>query len=472
MVNKKKFHGGYGLLFGVLLCLLLGLQSSICYASTEMPADKIEYMVDNFFFRDSSQYNQKVFNTLYANSGYKNAALMNEEYKQNAIDFFTQAFNNNNDIEFNSNFFDFFAYNAMYSITQNSRLYYYGTIYYTNANMGTGENAHPYIEFASPTSQYIQENIGLYSFTIFYLNDNKERVSQNIRAIDYTYDTENHSFSLRSFRNINASTSNPQHYYQSRMESYWNSNNTNISSISSIAGIVNFYNTNSVYTNYDGTNTFSTPTPKLLLTNYIDNTSSEPENPDTSVDTGETGTIKNNSGDKTGSIDLSGIQSGINNVQNQISGDTQKVIDNQNENTQGIINALSGETEKITNTLTDSADDLIDNTIITSGDIESALNFEIAQDPYSNFWFTLTNNLKSALLGTKRSIDIFFQGETWTISLDEYMTLPSWLVIILTPFSTAFFTWVLVRQIKLIFDKISSGNVDSLLKENSEERYL
>lgn len=202
---------------------------------------------------------------------------------------------------------------------------------------------------------------------------------------------------------------------------------------------------------------------------------SEPQLEEPSGDTPSNsvlGNITTPSGDNGGNINLQPIQTGIENIQNQISGDTQKVIENQNQNTETIVNTISGEVSKITNTLTDNADDLIEDTKITSGDIESALGFEIVQDPYSNFWLTLTNNLKNALLGSKRSIDISFQNRTWTISLDEYLTLPAWLIIILTPFSTAFFTWVLVRQWKLILDKLSSGNIDSILKENSEERHF
>lgn len=205
--------------------------------------------------------------------------------------------------------------------------------------------------------------------------------------------------------------------------------------------------------------------------NDMYNPTPEPDEPSGDITSG-TGTITNNSGDTTGKINLSGIEQGIGNIQNQISGDSQKIINNQNENTQTIVNTISGEFGKITNTLTDNADDTIDNTVITSGDIESSLGFEIAENPYENFWTTLTNNLKNALLGSKRSIDIFFQDRTWTISLDEYLVLPTWLTIILIPISTSFFAWFLVRQWKIIFDKLASGNIDSILKENSEERNI
>lgn len=186
----------------------------------------------------------------------------------------------------------------------------------------------------------------------------------------------------------------------------------------------------------------------------------EPEQPsgDTSGDISGSGTITNPSGEITGNIDLSGIESSLNNIENKIptSGE--------------IANVISGEVGKITDTLTSQPD--ISDTVITSEDIESALNFEFESDPYANFWLELTNGLKNALLGTKRTIDITFQSRTWTIDLDDFAVLPAWLKIILTPFSTVFFVWVLVRWWKVILDKITSGNVDSVLKENSEERYF
>lgn len=185
----------------------------------------------------------------------------------------------------------------------------------------------------------------------------------------------------------------------------------------------------------------------------------EPETPDEpSGDSSTTGTITNPSGDITGNIDLRSIENSLNNIENKIptSGD--------------IAGVISGEVGKITDTLTSQPD--ISDTVITSDDIESALNFEFESDPYANFWLELTNGLKNALLGTKRTIDITFQSRSWTIDLDDFAVLPAWLKNILTPFSTVFFVWILVRWWKVILDKITSGNVDSVLKENSEERYF
>lgn len=184
------------------------------------------------------------------------------------------------------------------------------------------------------------------------------------------------------------------------------------------------------------------------------------------------GTITNNSGETTGSINLSGIEQGITDIQNTISGESQKIIDNQIQNTNTIVNTISGETQKITNTLTESADDTIDNTIISSGDITDALDFEFEPDPYANFWFEMINGLNSALLGTVRTYNISFRGQTFTINLDDFtLQLPEQLKFILSMVSTIIFVWILVKWTKIILNKISSGNMDEVLAMNEEERY-
>lgn len=192
---------------------------------------------------------------------------------------------------------------------------------------------------------------------------------------------------------------------------------------------------------------------------------SQPENPsgDSSGDIGgNTGTITNPSGDITGNIDLSGIENGITNINNNLNN-----IENKIPSSGEIQSVISGEVGKITETLTVQPN--LEDTTITSGDIENALGFTLESDRYANFWLQLTNGLKNALLGEKRTIEVSFQNRSWTIDLDNFAVLPAWLKIIVMPFSTCFFTWILVRWWKLIIDKLSSGNVDALLKENSEE---
>ena len=80
-------------------------------------------------------------------------------------------------------------------------------------------------------------------------------------------------------------------------------------------------------------------------TNKLYNEEPQPQEPSGDNTTGGTGTITNNSGDTTGKIDLSGIEQGIGNIQKQISGDSQRIIDNQIENTTAIIGAIATSNE-------------------------------------------------------------------------------------------------------------------------------
>lgn len=106
---------------------------------------------------------------------------------------------------------------------------------------------------------------------------------------------------------------------------------------------------------------------------YVPPTPPEPEPPQ---DT--TGTITNSSGETTGSIDLSGIQNGITDVKNQISGDTQKVITNQNENTDKLIqnqNQIAQQQhEDLTTYNTDNVNDLND----TVNDVQAQLSGDLS----------------------------------------------------------------------------------------------
>lgn len=101
----------------------------------------------------------------------------------------------------------------------------------------------------------------------------------------------------------------------------------------------------------------------------------EPDEPSESGDsgTGTTGNIYNNSGDKTGTIDLSNIENGIGNINSSINEQGQAIVENQNQNTETIVNTISGEVNKITNTLTDEPN--LEDTNITSGDIERCFRF-------------------------------------------------------------------------------------------------
>lgn len=156
------------------------------------------------------------------------------------------------------------------------------------------------------------------------------------------------------------------------------------------------------------------------------------------IDSGQTGTITitNSSGDtSSGEIDLSGIQSGIGDINSSLTNELN----------------LSGE-------------------IISSGDITSSLGFDLATDPYANFWYNLTTGLSTALSTSVRTISITFQNRTYTINLDDYTTkTPTALKIFFATISTFFVLFGLFKFVKLTINKITSGDVDSLLKSNQNE---
>lgn len=156
------------------------------------------------------------------------------------------------------------------------------------------------------------------------------------------------------------------------------------------------------------------------------------------IDSGQTGTITitNSSGDtSSGEIDLSGIQAGIGDINSSLTNELN----------------LSGET-------------------ISSGDITSSLGFDLATDPYANFWYNLTTGLSTALSTSVRTISITFQNRTYTINLDDYTTkTPTALKVFFATISTFFVLFGLFKFVKLTINKITSGDVDSLLKSNQNE---
>lgn len=188
----------------------------------------------------------------------------------------------------------------------------------------------------------------------------------------------------------------------------------------------------------------------------------EPE-PEPEPETGGTGTITNNSGDKTGQIDLTGIENGITDLNNNIV-----------EQGQNITNQISGDTQKVLDSLSIVPD--MSQTEIDSQDITSNIDFGLITNNstlsgYTNFWFTLTNGLRGALTGNVRSININFRGQTYTISLDNFsIQLPQQLKFILGMVSTIYFVILIVKWWKIIIDKITGGDIDEVLAMNEEER--
>lgn len=118
--------------------------------------------------------------------------------------------------------------------------------------------------------------------------------------------------------------------------------------------------------------------------------------PEVSGDT-ESGDTGGESGDTTESGDTGGTTTPSGDTgENTGSGTTDEKLDNINnqlENTNNKLDNISGELSDINNNLTTVPD--ISGTTIGSGDIEDALNFDFAEDPYSNFWYELTTHTRN-----------------------------------------------------------------------------
>lgn len=144
------------------------------------------------------------------------------------------------------------------------------------------------------------------------------------------------------------------------------------------------------------------------------------------VDSGATGTITNSSGDVTGNVDLTGVQAGINDV---------------NE------------------TLTNVPD--ISNVSISSGDVYNSLGFQIASDPYANFWYEFTQSLGQALTtSTKSYLDINYLGYTYRWDLSNmHNPLPVDLQHFLQGITTCFMIYYLTKQIRILVNDLQSGGI-------------
>lgn len=423
---KKKFRGGLKLLLLLSFGILLGMCST-CYAS--ITKEFLDYSVD-YLYNSKDKVNITLSST--QNAVFENFRT-SDTIKNQFINCVDSYLNNYNII----NLTDVNCFMYLYYPSSTDGITF--ACIFSNASAPQGYENIGYVRFYPYADKLYFRAYGTSTdyIYVFLINVKSTSASQN-----YKYKLkagEDMGYSSQPYLNLDYINFNEEHSI------------ITIDNIFACAGLP------AVYSVYPFTSN-STTYPMILKDSNGNYGTSSPEPDEPSGDSGSTGTITNPSGEVTGNIDLNGIENSLNNIENKIptSGD--------------IAGVISGEVGKITDTLTSQPD--ISNTVITGDDIESALNFEFESDPYANFWLELTNGLKNALLGTKRTIDITFQSRTWTIDLDDFAVLPAWLKIILAPFSTVFFVWVLVRWWKVILDKITSGNVDSVLKENSEERYF
>lgn len=341
----------------------------------------------------------------------------------------------------------------------------------------------------NPTNLSILKNINPSQFTA-YFNSKVSLINglEDLSQLFVIYSDK--TFTFCTTNSTIGTSLNYAHLYMQTYNSYWCVNNTRRLSIKCSSGSNPFsytydndMNTEALGIAYDDAFDYSfnndltiMTTNKMLAlgnitvikydnTNYIlkPSVSITSEEPGTPVEpsgdhSGTTGTITNPSGDTTGKVDLSGIESGIGNINQNLEQTNQK------------LDGISGEIGKLNDNLTAVPD--VGGTLISSGDITSSLNFEFAEDPYSNFWLELTTGLSGALTNNVRSIDVQFRGETYKIELDKFaLQTPQFLKSFLAILSTVFIFWKMIKYWKITIDNITSGNMDEVLEMNEEERH-
>lgn len=456
MDHKKKYLGRSSLLFGLLLFLLLGFSSTTCYARTELTDDEATYIWN---YLVSNQYSENIDNgTIY--NGYftsSNTSINRKDVSSN-IQNFKSYFNNNNTLDFNIN-----------NLIVISRWYNYSTsyevdLYFYNCN-NTFSDSLDYL--------YIEKNQNTDNFSIKAYNpDNNTTGTINGVRLNIYINPSMSTFTFRGFNNTSAGTLPFIFKLTNNYNSQYSTQNV---ILENYPGIVSFKNTGVIYSNWNGLNYFSEPQSYFLKTLYSGGGDS-PVIPDEPIpDTGNTGEITDNNGDVTGQIDLSGIQNGIGQINNSINNQGQAIIDNQNQNTQSIIDNQNNNTEQITDTLTESADDTINNTNITSGDFADIVDFTPITNnqeytAISNLWYELLTGFSNALTNVNRVLNIEFRGQQYEINLDNFSVfIPASLKVF---FGTLCTVWVVIyisKNTKHLVEDIQTASIDNVANKLTED---
>lgn len=337
MYKRKKFHGGLKQLLLPLFIMLLGLFST-SYAVTNIPQDKANYIIEHSFKYDTTEM-------LYPNLWYSNDLNYRLRAQINLDNFkttFRNAFNSNNTLDFRDDFNNFLGYWACYRQGNNYQLWFF----YTNTvNYGKfGDNNHVYLKFGTNYNNDLR-------LAIYFIDDNKNIVRVPMARMSFIFSNNTITFNTYSIGESLASGNDA--CFSQLGKSNWNYDNLNNSRLESLQGVINFFDTDSVYTNFDGVNYYNIPIVKFLTTDYV-GSNINPDNPN-NPDTNTSGTITNPSGEITGQIDLSNIENGIDNINNNLeninqnmptSGDIAQATINANTNYWGNNNSLSGEQQE------------------------------------------------------------------------------------------------------------------------------
>lgn len=451
MVHKKKFHGGYGLFFGVLFSLLFVFSSSTCLGleTGRMTYDQAKYLFD--YFLTNKYFTHDVFSFSWDSDSTPEIYGRNTIYRNQMYDLYYNTANIENFVT---------AFNDIDSQYNNLGVEHY--LFYC-----FGNTEYFWIRFL-PINNTIGNDvphlrIGIYnnySATGYGVATNvliRTTETSNYEQLNVRFDTSGNFYPYaRGSYDVKYLSYKGADNLFARVPGY---SDTVCYAIQNMTSINNsyFYSTSALNVVQPDYNTYNTV--YILKSFYEPPTPTPTPTPIPTPGDGSSGTITDNNGQVTGSIDLSGIENGIKDVQNQISGDTQKIV-----------NSISGESQKLINTITDQPD--LSQTEITEEQITDAIGFDFMADPYENFWLQMTTGLSGSLTGSVRQLPINILGYQGVFDLDNLnFNYPASIRLILTSITTVCMVWILVKWWKIIIDKLTSGDMDEVLAMNEEERY-
>lgn len=185
---------------------------------------------------------------------------------------------------------------------------------------------------------------------------------------------------------------------------------------------------------------------------YLQNTYIETTTPPSGDNSGDSGSGE--SGGNTGNVDLSNIENGITDINNNIVNGTNQIT-----------NQISGDTAKIIESITKVPD--FSGEEITSGEITEALQVELEQDPYSNFWLNITTGLGNALTDSSRHLTIDWLGFIHSVDPQYFnFTIPEGIRGLVTSVTIVMYVWILARWIKEIINEIHKGAIITTTSSN------
>lgn len=347
MNSKKKYLGKLSLFCGLLFCLLFVLSFGSCFASFDDDFTQTEVDQINTFF----SYDLTVSDV---NNGYSSLKTQYPSINKRNIMFLMN-------VSFNSPY-----YSALYMLVNNGS---FGTIPYVYLKATSDD----YTFYQSTSADNYSSN------NYYYLNIKKRN----------GLDTFNNKLSFYSFNYTPAPVVND--------------------SIFDWKYLLTTMPTQSFYYKAPGQSVAIPVMSKnyIILDDYIP--PQEPSGDNGSGDissSGGLGNITNPSGDNGGNINLQPIQQGLTNIQNQISGDIQRVIDIQNQNIQATISAINNANSNYWGSGDDldgdkQQDDISDN----FNNIINSLSGDLSQ----NETFTAIENIENGFF------DLFRNQQTETV---------------------------------------------------------